>query len=335
LVTKAKEARMKRLRISVLGTLVLAVAACAELPSWDLPAAGMGGSGATTGGSSVIPNGGSKSSTTGGSGGSAPNLGGSSATGASGPSSGGSGPMSGGTGGGMTSGGSSPTGGSGPASGGSGGDTTSGGTGGTGPDPQLDIDDAVKNLKGWRYENKCGYVDGHSITDGTCNSGEICFPSSQKARFTEHKSIAIGGTPGQVYDVTLRIRGALEPRDYPQNCTRLPGAPENTVGVLTNCDGFANKLAVTFNVFELKIPDPPAVYYMNGVPVHPPHRVDPIDQTFGIKVTGGTTLEFTFDDLNGGEIRNCSITVEGVEPYPKVFDGNFFQLDVVEAKLAP
>jgi hypothetical protein len=226
------------------------------------------------------------------------------------------------------------SGGSGPTTAGSGG-MTSGGSGGSGPDPQLDIDDAVKNLKGWRYENKCGYVDGHSITDGTCNSGEICFPNSQKARFTEHKTIPIGGTPGKVYQVTLRIRGALEPRDYPQNCTRLPGAPENTVGVLTNCDGFANKLAVTFNVFELKIPDPPAVYYMNGVPVHPPHRVDPIDQTFDIKVAGGTTLEFTFDDLNGGEIRNCSITVEGVEPYPKVFDGNFFQLDVVEAKLAP
>ena len=137
---------------------------------------------------------------------------------------------------------------------------------------------------------------------------------------------------GKVYDVKLRIRGALEPRDYPQNCTRLPGAPENTIGVLTNCDGFANKLAVTFNVFELKIQQPAAVFYLNGVTVHPPHRVDPIDQTFDIKVAGGTSIDFTFDDLNGGEIRNCSITVEGVEPYPKVFDGNFFQLDVVEAK---
>ena len=39
------------------------------------------------------------------------------------------------------------------------------------------------------------------------------------------------------------------------------------------------------------------------------------------------------DDLNGGQIRNCSVVIEGVAAYPKVFDGNFFQLDVVDAKL--
>ena len=67
--------------------------------------------------------------------------------------------------------------------------------------------------------------------------------------------------------------------------------------------------------------------------VHPPHRVDPIDQQWTIRVAGGSKIDFNFDDLNGGEIRNCSITVEGIAPYPKVFDGNFFQLDVIDAKL--
>jgi hypothetical protein len=62
--------------------------------------------------------------------------------------------------------------------------------------------------------------------------------------------------------------------------------------------------------------------------------VDGIDQNFTIRVAGGTTITFSFDDLNGGEIRNCSITVEGIQPYPKAFDGNFFQLDVLDAKLA-
>jgi hypothetical protein len=74
---------------------------------------------------------------------------------------------------------------------------------------------------------------------------------------------------------------------------------------------------------------------LNAVPVHPPHRVDKIDQQFSIKIEGQSVIPFTFDDLNGGQIRNCSLTVEGIAPYPQVFDGNFFQLDVVDARIAP
>src|SRR6478609_4658198 len=114
------------------------------------------------------------------------------------------------------------TGGAGMSGGGTpmGGDTM-GGMAGMMNNPQAEIDDAVKNLKGWRYENSCGYVDGHPLNDGTCNSGEICWKDSNKARFKESKVIQIGGMAGHQYDVTLRIRGAIEPRDYPQNCMRL------------------------------------------------------------------------------------------------------------------
>jgi hypothetical protein len=273
----------------------------------------------------VVPNGGGDTNTSGSS--STP-MAGSSSTAGSGNNVGGSGENSAGTAN---------------ASGGSGGSSAAGtsstaGSGGAMPNPQAEIDDAVKNLKGWRYENPCGFVDGHSLTDGTCNSGEICWPDQNKARFAEKKVIGIGGVAGHQYEVTLRARGALEPRDYPSNCTFLTGgnsANGVTVSIIENCDGFANAGQVTFNVFELKIADPPHVYYMNGVKNHPPHRVDGLDQTFKIRVSGGTKIDFSFDDLNGGEIRNCSITVEGIQPYPKAFDGNFFQLDVVDAKLVP
>ncbi len=211
------------------------------------------------------------------------------------------------------------------------------GSGGMMANPQAEIDDAVKNLKAWRYENPCGYVDGHSLTDGQCNSGEICFPDSNKAHFAQKKVIQIAGVVGHQYDVTLRIRGAIEPRDYPAACSFLPGGPPNqaTIGLIENCDGFANSGQVTFNVYQLAIEEPKHVYYLNAVKLHPPHRVDSIDQTFTVRVAGGTKINFDFDDLNGGEIRNCSVTVPGIQPYPKAFDGNFFQLDVVDAKLAP
>jgi hypothetical protein len=270
--------------------------------------------------------------TTGGSGGSGPMAG-----------SGGSGVLAG-SGGAVAGSGSGVSGAGGAVAGSGGSGVSASGGGGAGPvagagaggmmtDPQAEIDDAVKNLKGFRYENRCGYVDGHPLS--TCTTGEVCWPNSTKARFTEKRDIAIGGRAGTVYDVTLRIRGVIEPRDYPTNCTRLPGGASNTIGVITNCDGFANRASVTFNVYEFKIPRPAAVYYFNAVPVHPPHRVDRIDQQFAIKVEGQSAITFTFDDLNGGEIRNCSLTVEGIAPYPQVFDGNYFQLDVVDARIAP
>lgn len=319
---------MNKFAYFVIGGAALAWGGCSDLPSFpaNLGQGGSGGSSTnTTGGSSVIPNGGSSTSTAGTS----------SSTAGTGTS-GGTGSTAG-----STSGGSSSTAGT-ESTGGSGGSGTAGteatgGSGGTGPNAQAEIDDAVKNLKGWRYENPCGYVDGHSLTDGQCNSGEICWPDSNKARFAEKKVIQIGGMAGHNYDVTLRVRGAIEPRDYPANCTFLQGGNSQngtTISIIENCDGFANSGQVSFNVFEFKIADPPHTYYMNAVKAHPPHRVDSIDQTFTIRVAGGSKIDFSFDDLNGGEIRNCSITVEGIQPYPKIFDGNFFQLDVLDAKLA-
>ena len=305
---------MSKWRYVVLGGAALSWAGCSDLPSFPESfgaAGGAAGSGSTpAGGSSVIPSGGSTTNTSAG-------MSGSSSTNLAG------------------SGGAATGGGGGVAMGGSGGEVALGGSGGAMVNPQAEIDDAVKNLKGWRYENPCGYVDGHSLTDGQCASGEICWPDSNKVRFAEKKVIQIGGVAGHQYDVTLRLRGAIEPRDYPSDCAFLPGGAANTISVVENCDGFSNSGQVSFNVYEFSIEEPKHVYYLNAVKLHPPHRVDSIDQNFAIRVAAGTKIDFSFDDLNGGEIRNCSVTVEGIAPYPKVYDGNFFQLDVVEAKLAP
>ena len=319
---------MSKWRYAVIGGAAVSWAGCADLPSFPESfgqAGGTGGSGtqATAGGNTVIPSGGSGTMPTGGSG-TMPS-GGSDTT--PGAGSGGSPITAGGSGGSV----SMPNGGN---------PSTDGGMSGSGgmmANPQAEIDDAVKALKGWRYENPCGYVDGHSLTDGQCASGEVCFPDSSKARFAQKKVIPIGGVVGHQYDVTLRVRGALEPRDYPAACTFLPGGSPNaaTISIIENCDGFANSGQVTFNIFELAIEEPKHVYYLNAVKTHPPHRVDAIDQNFTVRLAGGTKINFAFDDLNGGEIRNCSVTVEGIAPYPKIFDGNFFQLDVVDAKLVP
>jgi hypothetical protein len=222
--------------------------------------------------------------------------------------------------------------------GGSGGSDTgggmNGGSGGTGPDPQVEIDAAVAALKGWRFESPCV-----AFNPG-CNSNDICWEDSVNSSkaFKHAKQIQIAGDPAHQYDVTLRARGVIEARDYPSDCQFLTGGNSqdgNTASIIENCDGYANAGQVTFNIWELKIAEPAHVFYMNAVKTHPNHRVDDLDQTFTIRVKGGTKIDFSYDDLNGGQIRNCSHTVEGVAPYPNVYDGQFFQLDVVDAKLVP
>src|SRR6185503_15798011 len=115
---------------------------------------------------------------------------------------------------------------------------------------------------------------------------------------------------GHVYEVDLNVLGVIEPRDYPPapNCTFPPGQPLQTISVTQCMDGFANQSSVTFNEYQFAVPTPAAKFYFNAVQTHPPHRVDTGDNKFTFTVNAGTTITFTMDDLNGGEIRNCTLT---------------------------
>jgi hypothetical protein len=125
-----------------------------------------------------------------------------------------------------------------------------------------------------------------------------------------------------------------------------PLPPKDTGAVRECVDGFANRSNVTYNVYELAVPAPAHKYYLNTVNAHPPHRVDKIDDKFVFQVNAGSTMVFTFDDLNGGEIRNCTYsvptsvhktadgrTVTASATVPQPFNGNWFQLTVLDAKI--
>ena len=216
-----------------------------------------------------------------------------------------------------------------------------------------ELANALQNLNGFTYKNGCKFSQNGTTPDASnCSTGDICWATADLGRFAENKSIAIGGPPGRVYEVDLNVLGVLEPRDYPAapNCTLLnPGA--TTASVAQCSDGRANINNVTFNVFELGVPGTSSKFYLNDVLTHPPHRVDRVDALFTITVNAGSTLQFAFDDLNGGEIRNCT-TVAGNSTFSRTpsspfgatriaapagitepFNGQWFQLSVVAARL--
>ena len=213
---------------------------------------------------------------------------------------------------------------------------------------KAELTNALSMLNGFVYTNPCKFSNNGSdvTTLNNCNTSDICWATQGLGEFSEKRQIMIGGTAGHVYQIDLNVLGVIEPRDYPPppNCMRLPGQPADTAGISTCADGFANKSDVQFNVWEFSVPAPAKKYYFNSVPVHPPHRVDLIDNKFTFQVTAGSTITFTMDDLNGGEIRNCSskittskyktvggATITASTTVQQPYNGNWFQLTVLDA----
>lgn len=255
--------------------------------------------------------------------------------------------------GGSTSMGGDNSGGSVAAAGASGGATAQGGSGGGVSQADLDkaeLADALKTLDGFVYTESCKFSNNGSdvTTLAGCNTSDICWQTADLQEFAESKQIPIGGTAGHIYQIDMDVLGVIEPRDYAPapNCVRLPGQPADTAGIIECMDGYANKSAVTFNVWEFAIPSPAAKYYFNGVVTHPMHRVDYVDNRFTFQVAAANTIKFTMDDLNGGEIRNCSDkqtmskykTADGKDvvassAIPQPFNGQWFQLTVLDAAI--
>ncbi len=238
--------------------------------------------------------------------------------------------------------------------GGGGGMTAQGGAGGASMTQdeidKLELTDALSKLNGFVYMNPCKFSNNGSdvTTLNGCNTSDICWATQDLGQFAEHKSIPIGGSAGHLYQIDINVLGVVEPRDYPPppNCIRMPGQPAETAGMSECTDGYANKGAVQFNIWELNVPSPAKKYYLNSVPTHPPHRVDIVDNRFTFQVNAGGTITFTMDDLNGGEIRNCSnkittskyMTAAGAAitastSVQQPYNGNWFQLTVIDAKV--
>jgi len=220
----------------------------------------------------------------------------------------------------------------------------------------IELADALKNLNGFTYTNPCKFSDtGKDVTVlAGCTTGEICWATANLGRFSETRQIAIGGPAGHVYDVDLNVLGVIEPRDYPPtpNCTFLPAQPLSTISVTQCTDGFTNQSSVTFNVYQFAVAAPAAKYYFNAVQTHPPHRVDLGDNKFTFTVNAATTITFTMDDLNGGEIRNCTFsaaqskyTTAANSPFGNLapirapttvaqpYNGNWYTLSVIDARV--
>jgi hypothetical protein len=215
-----------------------------------------------------------------------------------------------------------------PASGGTAG---AGGAAGIAGGETQPLDQVPGELGTFRFEMPCAFAHDNvnSPLPAQCASTrDVCnvVGDGNGQHATRIVPIRIGGDPNLVYEFSLRIRGVIEPKQYP-GATQLFGTPKVTplfVGLGGQPD------TTQFNIWRLTIADPPQTLYLNDALNSPSHRVEIIDGQFPVQARGQTKVEFYFDDLNTGQIRNCTqYTVPDIPPYPSFFDGNFFQLDLV------
>jgi hypothetical protein len=133
-----------------------------------------------------------------------------------------------------------------------------------------------------------------------------------------------GGKPLCTYDLTLRVRGVVEPKNFTGGTVQFEHF--QTGGTPVRND---------YNFYSLHVSAPEATYIFNRNEQKVGHYVFPIDYQVTIPVQGRATLTMGAYDSNDVAIANHEhIVLPGMAPAPQPFDGQFFQLDVVSVKVA-
>jgi hypothetical protein len=133
-------------------------------------------------------------------------------------------------------------------------------------------------------------------------------------------TVTIGGPPGAVYDVTLRVRGVVAPKSY---ATGAPGSPVNG----TNYGWFIGGRPVDDrgNLFILWVSSPVVTpsgtmegqyYFLNAL--NRPELTDfsfPVDYTVTLPIAAGAEVRFLADDSDCLMNNNCDdSSIDGYMP---------------------
>jgi hypothetical protein len=187
--------------------------------------------------------------------------------------------------------------------------------------PPGGADDVTASLSGLRLELPC---KGPKIADNQECHWDPAYLQTDDKSFTLKKEISktLGGKPELIYDVTVRIRGVVEPKNF-------------TGGTIEK-DHFqigGSPVVDHYNLYQLKVSDPPQTYTVNRHQDKVGHFVFPIDITATIPIRGGASVTMGEYDTNDIAIANFkNMVVDGIPPSPAPYDGQFFQVDVLSAK---
>ncbi len=171
-------------------------------------------------------------------------------------------------------------------------------------------------LDKFRFECPCKPAAADHTSDGNCN----VLPETDRQTIVK----TMGGDPGTVYDVTLRVRGLTEPNTYKSGMLQ---GQRFYIGGTTNTAGYTS--------YMMTVADPAQHYFFN-YNATTGHTHFLLDYQVTVKIRGGSKVTFDVDGdgsvPDGHQVSNSDhLVVPDVPPAPMWYDGQFVQLDVISA----
>jgi hypothetical protein len=182
------------------------------------------------------------------------------------------------------------------------------------------IDQLKSNLSGLRIDVPCG---DHFNENTECHWDKSLLQTADPAWKLKKEIVRkFEGEPGVLYDVTLHIRGVVEPKNF-------TGGDVQFNHFQTGGQPVKND----YNFYSLKISDPAMTYTTNRHVEKVGHYTFAIDYTVTIPIRSGATVIMGAYDSNDVAIANHEHNIiEGLSPAPAPFDGQFFAIEVKNIK---
>jgi hypothetical protein len=225
-----------------------------------------------------------------------------------------------------SNGGASAQGGLSASGGGSQGANAGSGSAGSSTGGASGLDGVAKGLDGVRIDDPCAGTP--ATTEGaTCN--HVMLTNNQ---FKATKEVTLGGSAGTTYDVTLRIRGVVEP-------TNVSGGTRPDTSTVSYKNGMWRKTPYTiggtvsqpdYQAFSITVASPQQQYFLNDYQ-KAAHLVFKLDYEVTIPMAGNTKVTLNCVDSNEREIDNFeNYAIDGLAG--SVNYGQFLQVNVVSVK---
>ncbi len=176
--------------------------------------------------------------------------------------------------------------------------------------------DPGASLRGLRLELPC---KGEKFEKGEeCHWDQSLAQTADPAwKLKLERAVAFGGKPGTLYDVTLRVRGVVEPKNFSDGDVKAEHFQSAGTPVTDH-----------YNFYDIEVSEPHAVFTVNRNVEKVGHFVFALDYQVTIPIRGGAQVKLGAYDSNDIAIANHkSLSLPEVAPTP--FDGQFFQIDVV------
>lgn len=186
--------------------------------------------------------------------------------------------------------------------------------------------DVAKPLDGLRIDDPC--TGTPATTDGaTCN--HVMLTNNQ---FKAAKEVSVAGTPGTSYDVTLRIRGVVEP-------SNISGGTRPNTATFSYKDQMWRKEPFTiggtvqqadYQQWHIRVASPAQDYYLNDYQ-KAGHFIFKLDYQVTIEVAANSKVTLDCSDSNERMIDNYEkYSLDGIPGSTNL--GQFLQLNVVSVK---